>query len=90
MQDAAQWMAPIHVMLASFYALPVFLDDFVRKQKHDEDERDEQERAQYYVLDHDCLQFVKRCASIVVTARQFAAWGSTYLLRESLRHTCNP
>ena len=60
MQDAAQRMTPVDVRCARFYALPVLLEDFVGKQKNDNDEGNNQKRAQYYVLDHDNLLVVKR------------------------------
>ena len=63
MQEAAQRMAPVHMMSVSrFYALSVLLENLVGKQEDDNDEGDDQKRAQYYVFDHDNLLVVKRLA----------------------------
>lgn len=53
-------MTPVDMWCTRFYALPVLLEDFVREQKNDNDEGNDQKRAQYYVLDHDNLLVVKR------------------------------
>jgi hypothetical protein len=59
-QDAAQRMTPIDMRSPRLYALPMLLEDFVRKQEYDNDEGYNQKRAQYYVFDHDNLLVVKR------------------------------
>ncbi len=53
-------MTPVDMMRSRLHALPVLLENFVRKQKDDDDKGNQQKRAQYYVFDHDCLLVVKR------------------------------
>ncbi len=53
-------MAPVDMMRSRLHALPVLLENFVRKQKDDDDKGNQQKRAQYYVFGHDCLLVVKR------------------------------
>jgi len=63
MQKAAQRMTPVHMVSVSrLHALSMLLEDFVGKQKDDNDEGNDQKRAQYYVFDHDNLLVVKRFA----------------------------
>lgn len=57
-------MTPVHVMSVSrFDTLSVLFENLIGKQEDDNDERDHQKRAQYYVFDHDYLLLVKRFAT---------------------------
>lgn len=49
--------------VSRFDTLSVLFENLIGKQEDDNDERDHQKRAQYYVFDHDYLLLVKRFAT---------------------------
>ena len=82
-------MTPVDMRSPRLYALPMLLEDLVRKQEDDNDKGNNQKRAQYYVFDHDYLLVVKRlrfhcsrkataCATGVTTDSRERWWAAAH------------